>query len=172
MGIPSTLIISAVLGASVSLLTSCGGTGTAPANSNGRGGTPTPEALASTPASGKEATVNSAETVAPVIKAFCEAMTRKDEAALRSVYSAASLRDLDAKMKAAGAKSIAQYLEAEQISNRLCEVRNEKITGEVAIAELRTEGAPNGFKVKLVKEGGSWKLTNESPDLESVSQGK
>lgn len=157
---------------SVFALTGCGDSAPGPntasngarSNSNAEGG------LGSVPAGGGESTLNRAETVSPVLKAFCDAMTRKDETALRSVYSSASLKDLDAKVRDSGTKTIVAYLEAEQISNKLCEVRNEKITGDTAIAELRTEGAPNGFKVKLVKEGGAWKLTNESPDLEAVSQ--
>ncbi len=115
-----------------------------------------------------EATTNDAPTVAPVFKAYCDAMTKKDEAALRKVYSQATLKSLEADMKAENEKSLVKYLEADQVSNKLCEVRNEKIEGEVGIAEVKTEGAPNGFKVKFVKENGEWKLTNEFPDFKAV----
>lgn len=112
-----------------------------------------------------EATTNNAPTVAPVFKAYCDAMTRKDEAAIRKVYSAATLKSLEEDMKAENEKSLVKYLEADRVSNKLCEVRNEKVEGDVAIAEVKTEGAPNGFKVKFVRENGEWKLTNEFPDF-------
>jgi hypothetical protein len=115
-----------------------------------------------------EATVNDAPTVGPVFKSFCDAVTKKDEAALRKVYSAATLKSLEADMKAENEKSLVKYLEADRVSNKVCEVRNERVEGDVAIAEVKTEGAPNGFKVKFVKEGGAWKLTNEFPDFKAV----
>ena len=115
-----------------------------------------------------ETTTNNAPTVAPVFKAYCDAMTKKDEAALRKVYSAATLKSLEADMKEENEKSLVKYLEADRVSNKLCEARNEKIEGDVAIAEVKTEGAPNGFKVKFIKENGEWKLTNEFPDFKAV----
>lgn len=115
-----------------------------------------------------EATTNDAPTVAPVFKAYCDAMTKKDEAALRKVYSASTLKSLEDDMKAENEKSLVKYLEVDRVSNKLCEVRNEKVEGDVAIAEVKTEGAPNGFKVKFVKENGEWKLTTEFPDFKAV----
>ena len=115
-------------------------------------------------------TKNDAQTIAPVFKAYCDAMTKKDEAALRKVYSQATLKSLEADMKADNEKSLVKYLETDRVSNKLCEVRNEEIKGDVAVAEVKTEGAPNGFKVKFVKENGEWQLTNESPDFENVKK--
>lgn len=112
-----------------------------------------------------EATTNDAPTVAPVFKAYCDALTKKDETALRKVYSASTLKSLEDDMKAENEKSLVKYLEVDRVSNKLCEVRNEKIEGDVAIAEVKTEGAPNGFKVKFIKENGEWKLTTEYPDF-------
>lgn len=117
-----------------------------------------------------EATTNDAPTLKPVFTAYCDAMTKKDEAALRKVYSQATLKALEADMKAENEKSLLKYLEADQVSNKLCELRNEKIEGDVGIAEGKTEGAPNGFKYKFVKENGEWKLTNESPEFEAVKK--
>jgi hypothetical protein len=112
-----------------------------------------------------EPTNNNAPTLTPVFKAYCDAMTKKDEAALRKIYSTATLKSLEADMKAENQKSLVKYLEADQVSNKLCEVRNEKIEGDTGIAEIKTEGAPNGFKIKFVKENGEWKLTTESPEI-------
>jgi hypothetical protein len=117
-----------------------------------------------------EATTNDAPALKPVFTAYCDAMTKKDEAALRKVYSQGTLKSLEADMKAENEKSLVKYLEADRVSNKLCEVRNEKIEGDVGIAEVKTEGAPNGFKVKFVRENGEWKLTNEFPDFSEVKK--
>jgi hypothetical protein len=118
----------------------------------------------------KDETTNNAPTLTPLVKSYCDAMTKKDEAAIRKVYSQATLKKLEADMKADNEKSLVKYLETDQVSNKLCEVRNEKIEGDAAIAEIKTEGAPNGFKVKFVKENGEWKLTTESPEFDSVKK--
>lgn len=110
-------------------------------------------------------TNNDAPTLKPVFKAYCDAKTKNDEAGLRKVYSQATLKQFEADMKAEGVKTLTEYLEIDQVSNKLCEIRNEKIEGDSAIAEVKTEGTPNGFKVKFVKENGEWKLTNESPEI-------
>lgn len=112
-----------------------------------------------------EATTNDAPTVKPVFQAYCDAWTKKDEAALRKVYSQASLKFFETEMKAENEKSLFKHLDADVVSNKLCEIRNEKIEGDVAIAEAKTEGAPNGYKIKFVRENGEWKLTNEFPDF-------
>jgi hypothetical protein len=117
-----------------------------------------------------EATFNEAPTLKPVFTAYCDAMTKKDDAALRKVYSQATLKAHEATMKADNEKSLAKYLEADRVSNKLCEIRNEKIEGDVGIAEVKTEGAPNGFKIKFVKENGEWKMTNEFPDFDAVKK--
>ena len=117
-----------------------------------------------------EATTNAAPTLTPVFKAYCDAMTKKDDAALRKVYSAATLKSFEADMKADNEKSLSKFLEVDQVSNELCEVRNEKIEGDVAIAEVKTKGMPNGAKIKFVRENGEWKLTNESPELKAVEK--
>ncbi len=118
-----------------------------------------------------EATTNDAPTVAPVFKAYCDAMTKKDEAALRKVYSQTTLKYYEQEMKADNVKTLLEYMEAEQVSNKLCEVRNEKIEGDAATAEVKTEGMPNGVKIKFVKENGEWKITNEFPDFDAVKKG-
>jgi hypothetical protein len=112
-----------------------------------------------------EATTNDAPTLKPTFKAYCDAMTKKDEAALRKVYSAATLKIFDADAKA-DKQTLMEYLSADRVSNKLCEIRNERIEGDVGVAEVKTEGSPNGIKLKFIKENGDWKLTNEFPDFE------
>ncbi len=152
-------------------IAACGG-GTTPPNANG-GNTASPNSnganavAVTTPT--PEATTNNAPTLTPVFKAYCEAMTKKDEAALRKVYSSDTIKDFEEQMKEDKIKSLMKFLEDDQVG-KLCEVRNEQIKGDEAVAEIRADSYPNGIKVVFVKEGGEWKLTNRSPAIDSVKQ--
>lgn len=159
--ITSLLFVSA-------LLSGCGsGAPTNSANSNAAAGntaktntnadplavsTPTPEAV-----------TNNAPTLTPVYKAYCAAMVKKDETAVRKLYSAETIKFFEEEMKADGVKSLTEYLSTDQVSNDLCEVTNERISGDRAVGKIKSKGYPNGIDVVFVKEGGEWKLTNEDP---------
>jgi hypothetical protein len=138
------------------------------ANANSNAAKNTNNPLATTKKADEE-TVNKAETIAPIVAAYCDAMRKKDDAALRKIYSRASLSKLEADMKAENERSLAEYLSTEPVGS-ICEVRNEQIQGDKAIAEIRTETYPNGIKYNFVREDGAWKITNESPDFQSVKQ--
>lgn len=116
----------------------------------------------------KDDVQNNAPTLTPVFKAYCEAWAKKDEAGLRKVYSAETIKLFEEEMKAEKVKSLLKYLEDDQVSGNVCEVRNEVITGEKAVAEIRTDTMPNGIKIEFVKENGEWKMTNRSPSVEGV----
>jgi len=111
-----------------------------------------------------EATTNNAPTLTPIYKAYCAAWVKKDEAALRKIYSSDTIADFEKKMKADGVRTLTDYLSDDKASNELCEARNEKISGDTATAEVRTLGYPNGITVVFVKENGDWKLTNRRPE--------
>lgn len=113
-------------------------------------------------------TTNSAPTLTPVFKAYCDAMVKKDEAALRKIYSADTIKYFEEEMKVEKIKSLLKYLEDDSVSGKICEVRNEVITGDKAVAEIRADSYPNGIKIEFVKENGEWKLTNKSPVLDAV----
>jgi predicted lipid-binding transport protein (Tim44 family) len=117
-----------------------------------------------------EATTNDAPTLMSVFKAYCDAKTKGDEAGLRKVYSAKTLQQFEKEMKEEGEESLVKYLEVDKVSTKMCEIRNEKIEGDTAVAEIKTEGMPNGIKVKFVKENGEWKLTTEIPDFENMKK--
>lgn len=158
------------------LLSGCGSNtsvNTSNSNSNSANAAKTNAANASNPLATnrapEEATVNKAETIAPVVAAFCDAVRKKDDAALRKIYSQSALKSLEADMREEKQTSLAEYLSSEPVGDK-CEVRNEKIEGERAIAEVRTETYPNGVKMYFVKEAGAWKMLNESPEIESVKQ--
>ena len=117
------------------------------------------------------ATTNDAPTVAPVVKAYCDAWTKKDEAALRKVYSQATLKSLEKDMKDEGAKSLVAFItELEPAPDKPFEVRNEQVQGDTAVAEIKGGAYPNGIKIKFVKENGEWKMTNESPEFDNVKK--
>ena len=115
-------------------------------------------------------TENTAETLSPVVRAYCDAIRKKDEAALRKVYSMETLKSYEADMKADNVKTLVEFLENEPVGDKPCETRNEKITGDTGVANVKNESYPNGIDIKFVKEDGEWKLTNESPELKAVDQ--
>ncbi len=171
----STLFITGIL--SISLIAvGCGGDGT---NSNASNANVTnanvstavnsnnPVAV-STPVT--EQTTNNAPTLAPVFKAYCEAMEKKDEAGIRKVYSKDTLEAISEDMKSEGSKTLVEYLSTDNVTTALCEIRNESISGNEAVAEVTTAGMPKGAKIVFIKEGNEWKITNRSPSLDAVKQ--
>ncbi len=121
------------------------------------------EPAASVPA----AAANDAPTLKPIIKAYCEARIKKDEAALRKLYSAETLKDYEAGMKESGEKTLSEYLSMEEITAEICDAKNERIEGNRAVVTAMFKWAPppNGVDVVFVKENGQWKLTNEVAGL-------
>jgi hypothetical protein len=118
-----------------------------------------------------EQTTNNAPTLMPVFLAYCTAMEKKDEAQLRKLYSKDTIESFEEDMKEDKVKSLVEFLTSiDKVSTKLCSIRNEVITGDTAVAEVKTETMPNGVKVVFVKEGNEWKLTNKSPDLDAVKQ--
>lgn len=111
-----------------------------------------------------KSTTNNAPTLTSVYKAYCEASEKKDEAGLRKVYSSDTLKDFAAKMKKDGVKTLVEFLSDDQATTALCEVRNEQINGDIATAEVKTKGYPNGLEIVFIKENGEWKITNRRPE--------
>ena len=114
-----------------------------------------------------EQTVNAAPTLSPLFKAYCAAMDRKDEAAIKKLYSSDTLKNFEEQMKEEGIKSLTKFLENDKLGKK-CEIRNEEIKGDMAVAEIRGDSYPNGIKAVFVKENGEWKLTNKSPALDNM----
>ncbi|MEZ5308873.1 MAG: hypothetical protein R2684_17140 [Pyrinomonadaceae bacterium] len=108
-----------------------------------------------------------AVTLKPLIESYCKARREKNEAAIRKLYSAASVRDLEAKAREDGEASIVEYLEVEPVGSK-CAVYNERVAGNVGEALVVTESYPNGSSWKFVKENGEWKMTNQSSDFDKV----
>ena len=159
----------------IAITAACGG----PVGNNGTGANNTAGTNGNTSSSNLEVrtptpeqTTNNAPTLSPVFKAYCAAMEKKDEAALRKIFSSDTVKFLDSEIKAQSIKppTIVKYFEDEQVASDLCEVRNEQITGDSGVAEIKTKSIPNGTKIIFVKENGEWKLTNKFPSVESVTK--
>lgn len=156
-----TVIISAIL------LVGCGNTPNTTTNGNAANGNSNNPLETSTPT--PEQTVNDAPTLSPMFKAYCAAMDKKDEAAIKKFYSADTLKNFDEQMKDEGVKGLVKFLENDKMGAK-CEIRNEEIKGDNAVAEIRGDSYPNGIKAVFVKENGEWKLTNKSPVLNNMKQ--
>ena len=154
-------------------ISACGGTEVAVNTSNGNGSNSQPAAVNSNPKDPlavttptPEAASNNAPTLTATFKAYCAAMVKKDDAALRKVYSKDTIAMFEQGMKEEGYTSLAEYLAStDVVTNDLCEVTNENIDGDSAVATIKAKSYPNGIRVVFVKEGGEWKLTNRSPQV-------
>ena len=115
------------------------------------------------------ATTNNAPTITPVVQAYYDALRKKDDAALRNVLSKALLAEIESDMKAQKKTKLAEYItENEIVPDKPVEVRNEKIDGDKAVAEIKGGSYGVWTKFAFVKEGGTWKYSNESPETEGM----
>ena len=111
-------------------------------------------------------TANNAPTLAPVVQAYYEALKKKDDALLKSVMSAEFIKSVESDMKEDKKTNIAAYMaEYDTIPDKPVEVRNEKIEGVNAVAELKGGAYVNWTPLAFVNEGGKWKFTGGSPVL-------
>jgi hypothetical protein len=117
-----------------------------------------------------EPTTNNAPTLTPIVKAYCAAMVKNDEAAIRKIYSSDTIKDFEKQMKDEKIKSLVKFLEDDKMSGTPCEATNEKINGDTALVTIITDKYPKGLEVKFIKENGEWKLTNSVPDLDAVKR--
>lgn len=105
---------------------------------------------------------NNAPTLTPVYKAYCAAVVKKDDAALRKVWTADSIKFFEDEMKAEGIKSLHELMD--KVTNEVCEVSNERFKGDKAVGKVKNVSYPNGFDVLFVKENGEWKMSNIAPE--------
>lgn len=115
-------------------------------------------------------TENNAPTLAPVVKGYFEALKKKDDAALRKVLSQSFVKQLEEDMKEEKKTGLAAYVAETEDLKTPVEVRNEKIDGDKASAEVKGGTYVNWTKANFVKEDGVWKWTNQFDDNKAVSQ--
>jgi hypothetical protein len=113
-------------------------------------------------------TSNNAPTLAPVVAAYYDALKKKDEAGAKKYLSQSAIKYWQDEMKSEKTTSLLAILEDnESPVGEKREVRNEKIEGETAVAELK---GGVWTKMKFVKENGEWKFASpkESFSLQDI----
>ena len=150
----------------------CGGESNTATNANTNANTST--ANANAPASNsnaldttkapESATTNDAPTLGPVINAYYDALRNKDAAAVRKVMESRFLSTIEADMKDEGKKDIVAFLtETDKLPTGKMEARNETITGNKGVAEVKGGSYVTWTPTTFVKEDGIWKVSNEVP---------
>jgi len=143
----STLITVTIMAAA------CGSGETTPGGGNSN--SPQENSAASTPMD--SATVIGSPTEA--IRIFIEGVRAKDEKAMRSALSKASVAAFD-KRAEEGKVSFFDAVVGEDLEemSKMPEMRNEKIDGEKATLEVKDPNNDKWDPVPFVKEDGSWKI--------------
>lgn len=164
-----TFIIGAVmfaLGCGGPSTTPAGGTNTNVANANANASTPATNSALETTKKPEAKTENNAPTLTPVVQTYYEALKTKNAALLKSVMSKEFIASVEADMKEEKKTNIAEYLaEFDKIPEKPVEVRNEKIEGNDAVAEIKGGTYINWTPFAFINEGGKWKFTGGSPVL-------
>ena len=117
--------------------------------------TKTPEAAAT----------NDAPTLAPVVQNYYEALQKKDEAGAKKYLSQASMKYWEDEAKTEKKTWFAYLLESEEPLDEKREIRNEKITGDTAAAEMKGGSLGVWTATKFVKESGEWKFASPKESL-------
>jgi hypothetical protein len=106
---------------------------------------------------------NEAQTLSSVVTGFYGALAKKDEAGAKKFLSADALKYWENEGKSEKKTWFAILMEYEEPLDAKREIRNEKISGDTAFAELK--GGPNGewTPIAFVKEGSDWKFA--SPEI-------
>lgn len=93
------------------------------------------------------------------VENFVAAVKAKDEAGIRAALSADTIKGFDMMAK----ETKKSFFEAltdgrEDEMNKMPEMKDVKIDGDKASAELKAKEEKNWTKINFVKEGGSWKM--------------
>jgi len=118
------------------------------------------------------ATSNNAPTLAPVVQNFYEALNKKDEAGVKKYLSQSALKYWENEAKAEKKTALVYLSEAEDPTDEKREVRNEKIEGETAVAEIKGGSLGVWTPIKFVRENGEWKFASpeNSLSLQNIPQ--
>lgn len=116
------------------------------------------------------ATTNNAPTIAPVVQAYYAALKKKDDAALKKVMTQEFIKVMEADMKEEGGKSLAAFAAEVEDLTKTMEVRNEKIEGDKATADVKGGVYATWITFEFAKENGEWKYTGKTLDFSKVQQ--
>lgn len=129
-----------------------------PVNANTTNGSANnPLATTKTP---EAATTNDAPTLAPVLAGYYAALNKKDEAGTKKYLSQAALKYWENEAKTEKKTAFAYLLESEEPLNEKREIRNEKIEGDKAFAEIKGGSLGVWTATMFVKENGEWKFAS------------
>jgi len=168
-----TIFITIVLGLGIAMA-GCGTTTTTTnvsnaniANANINAAPPATNSGLETVKKPQAETTNNAPTLAPVVQTYYEALKKKDDALLSTVVTQGFIKSVQEDMKAdKQTGGVAAYMASiETMPDKPVEVRNEKIEGNNAVAELKGGAYLVWTPLSFVNEGGKWKFTGGSPVL-------
>jgi hypothetical protein len=165
------IYLSAFLLALILIICSCGGQSTANNASNvtASNGNANVPAHGTTVNRNNEPTTNNAPTLAPVVQQYYDALKNKDDEKLKETLTTAFLKNIEDDMKAENKKGLAAFVaETDYREGQTIEVRNEKIEGDKAVAELRGGVYKNWTPFEFAKENGKWKFTGGSPETSNM----
>jgi hypothetical protein len=135
------------------------------ANTNVSSTNATDNPLATTKAP-EAATSNNAPTLAPVVQNYYAALERKDEASVKKFLSQSAIGYWQSEMKSEKSPSLLAILEDnESPVEEKRQIRNEKIEGETAVAEMKGGSLGVWTAIKFVKENGEWKFASPKDSL-------
>lgn len=110
-------------------------------------------------------TINDAPTLASVVQSYYAALNKKDEAGAKKFLSQSALKYWEDEAKTEKKTMFAYLLESEEPTADRREVRNEKIEGDAATAEIKGGSLGVWTKIKFVKENGEWKFASPKDSL-------
>ena len=118
------------------------------------------------------ATSNNAATFTPIVNNFYEALDKKDEAGTKKYLSQPALKYWENEGKSEKKTWFAYLSESEDPTGEKREVRNEKITGDTATAEIKGGSLGVWTPIKFVRENGEWKFASpeDSFSLQNIPQ--
>ncbi len=112
----------------------------------------------------EEVTTNDAPTLAPVVHAYYDGLKKKDAAGVRKIMAQTFVEQTEAGMKDENKTDFVGFLtEYDKLPENKMEVRNEQLTGNKGVAEIKGGTYMNWTKIVFVNEGGAWKISNEVP---------
>ena len=112
------------------------------------------------------ATTNAAPTLAPVVRNYYDALRKKDEPGAKKFLSQSALKYWQDEMKSEKANSLLPILEDDASPVEAPrEVRNEKIEGDSAVAEIKGGSSAVWTPIKFVNENGEWKFASPKDSL-------
>jgi PBP1b-binding outer membrane lipoprotein LpoB len=108
---------------------------------------------------GCDSTIEQTKSPTETLKALSEASKKKDTEAIKSYLSKGTL-DLFQQSATRREKTVEELLKEENGApfQNLNEIKNEQITGETAVVEVKNNVSGEFDKIPFVKENGVWKV--------------